>query len=102
MEEVIYLSFVTASVSFTVTETKLFLYASRVGARTEQISWRIVVLRLLFGPLDSIRPGRHLSAEALRGMVPAGLFPDGPGDRVVECLSVGCHVLADGEDREAG
>lgn len=55
-------------------------------------------MRLLPGALDSIRPGRHLPAEAFLCLVALGLFPDRPGGRLAGGVSVDNHVLADGAD----
>ena len=60
------------------------------------------MLRLLLRLLGSPCPGGNLSAQGFRVMVVAGLFSDGHGDRLAECLSVGFDVLADGKGGEVG
>ena len=97
MEKVIYLSFVTASISFTVTETKLFLPVREWVKKRNAFSGELIScgycfsLWVAFGLVAIYRlrlfGGWWLLDYFLASLVIA----------MACCLSMGCNVLADGE-----
>lgn len=96
MKQAILLSFVTAAISFTLSETKLF-QPLREAIKAKSVFFRrLVCVRLLFQLLDRVHYGGFVQAESVRGVGTAGLLLNCVGYCVAKRTSVGNNVLVIG------